>query len=101
MIVGMFLLISCGTSGGAGDRDAIRTASEAPEGFSAVFATTPGNSDCQSRLVDPVDQVELVLVKSLDGVGDYLVPMGKYGVGPDELLRIDCRSGRVLGIVKK
>jgi hypothetical protein len=32
--------------------------------------------------------------------GDYAVePPGRYGVGPGELLRLDCVSGRALGIV--
>ncbi len=35
------------------------------------------------------------------GRGDYSVPEGKYGVQKGELLRINCRTGEVLGIVKE
>ncbi len=101
--LGLVIFLGCGSSSqpSAADSDILRPASDAPESFSAIFATPVGNKDCQSRLVDPLDQVELILVRSFDGVGDYLVPLGKYRVTSDELLRINCRTGKVIGVVKK
>ena len=103
MLLCIICLSGCGSSGPATEADSeiLRAPSDAPESFSAVFATPVGSKDCQSRLVDPVDQVELVLIKSFDGVGDYLVPLGKYRMASDELLRINCRTGKVIGVVKK
>ena len=100
---GSVILLSCGSGNSASeaDTDVLRPASDAPQSFSAIFATPVGAKDCQSRLIDPVDRVELMLVKSFDGVGDYLVPPGKYGMSADELLRINCRTGKVIGVVKK
>jgi hypothetical protein len=39
------------------------------------------------------------MVRAASGIGDYEVPEGRYGVGPGEVLRLDCSTGRVLGIV--
>ena len=41
------------------------------------------------------------MVSAEDGAGNYSVPEGKYGVGKGELLRLDCATGKVLGIIKK
>lgn len=35
------------------------------------------------------------------GIGDYQVPQGRYGVGAREVLRLDCNTGRVLGIARR
>ena len=98
--VGCAVFASCGSAGVPGP-DPVRAAPEAPESFSAVFAPEDGSEACQSRLVDPQQQVELILVRSQDWRGDYLVPVGQYGAAADELIRIDCRTGRVIGFVKK
>ncbi|HEX6134457.1 MAG TPA: hypothetical protein VFZ24_10850 [Longimicrobiales bacterium] len=80
----------------------LRPAQDAPVQFVTEDGTVPENA-CRSPLVDPRDQTRIRLVRSADvgGTqrGDYEVPEGRYGVGPDELLRIDCRSGQALGIV--
>ena len=102
IVTGFAIFLGCGSSNTiAENADILRPASDAPESFSAIFATPVGDKDCQSRLVDPIDQVELILVKSFDGIGDYLVPPGKYRMSSDELLRINCRTGKVIGVVKK
>jgi hypothetical protein len=57
---------------------------------------------CRSPLMDPADGTRLVLVRSArDGRGDYEVPPGHYGVGPNELLRINCRTDGIIGIVPR
>lgn len=79
----------------------------APRNAPAEFLTEEGaagvENACRSPLVDPRDQTRLRLVRSgpVGGShhGDYEVPGGRYGIGPDELLRIDCGTGRAVGIV--
>lgn len=58
---------------------------------------------CRSPMVDPRDGTRLILVQSGPGadgqVGDYRVPEGRYGVRAGELLRLDCGTGRAIGVV--
>jgi hypothetical protein len=43
----------------------------------------------------------LELLRSGDGTGDY-TPLGeRYGASPDEVLRIECTTGRPIGIFKR
>lgn len=96
---GFFLvLISCGTVPPFADKP-IREAIDVPDNF----VTKPGvefeEKSCKSPLIDPRDDIEIILVESLEGMGDYRVPSGKYGVEANELLRIDCKTGKVIGIV--
>lgn len=60
--------------------------------------TLPGPG-CRSPLIDPRDGTRLRMVSSQRRVGDYAAPEGRYGVEPGELLRVECNTGRVLGIV--
>lgn len=56
---------------------------------------------CRNPMVDPRDGTRLTLTRSADGRGDYEVPRGRYGVPPRHLLRLDCASGRPLGVVQR
>ena len=64
----------------------------------------PGEG-CRNPLVDPRNGRALNLVRSKDGLGDYSVLGSQYeletayGVDPRHLLRIDCATGKALGIV--
>lgn len=64
-------------------------------------ADTLAGGGCLSPLVDPSAGTELRLVRSGSGRGDYEMPPGSYGSRPGELLRIECNTGRVIGIVKR
>jgi hypothetical protein len=87
-----------------------RAASDTPPRF-MVGALDPGGETtepqpgvgCRNPMVDPRDGTRLTLVLSQAGadgeIGDYAVPEGRYGVGPGELLRLECGTGRVVGIV--
>jgi hypothetical protein len=56
---------------------------------------------CATPLLDQQDKSTLQLVRTLrDGQGDYRVTPGKYGVGENELLRVDCATARPMGIVR-
>ncbi len=89
-----------------------RAPREAPQRFQrdTAAASTPRGTDpaalpaqgCWVRLVDPRDGTRLTLVQSSAALGDYTVePAGRYGVGPDERLRVDCTTGRAVGIVPR
>jgi hypothetical protein len=56
---------------------------------------------CHSPLVDPADGTKILMVRAMDGYGDYVVPEGRYGLGKDDVLRIQCSTGRPIGIFRK
>ena len=66
----------------------------------------PNSSEgCRNPMVDPRNDTTLNLVRSNGGTGDYQV-LGveygldsTYGVDSRHLLRIDCATGKALGIV--
>lgn len=87
-----------------------RAASETPGQF--LGGTLPPGGElseprpaagCRNPIVDPRDGTALALVRSQPGprgeLGDYTVPQGHYGVRSGELLRLDCGTGRVVGIL--
>jgi len=85
----------------------VRAALDVPDYFvvgeSEGTATTmpaPGTG-CRSPMVDPRDGTRLTLVRSIEGVGDYEVAHWLYGVEPGEVLRIDCATGRAIGVFKR
>ncbi|MFI5120283.1 MAG: hypothetical protein ACHQM4_07715 [Thermoanaerobaculia bacterium] len=60
---------------------------------------------CRNPMVDPRNKTTLNLMRSKNDIGDYEV-IGeqyeldsKYGVDSRHLLRIDCATGKALGIV--
>ena len=84
-----------------------RPAADAPEQF--LVATSTGRASmemnpdapCRSVMADPRDGMRIRLVRSAHDRGDYDVPTGRYGVNADELLRLECGTGRVVGIVQR
>ena len=73
------------------------TAVAAPPGSDPAAAPQQG---CWVRLIDPRDGGRLTLRRSGERFGDYVVAsVGRYGVGAGEHLRIDCTTGRAVGIV--
>lgn len=96
-----FFTWGCGSGTTRSDNGILRIADEAPTGFTAAQSLETGEDHCKSPLVDTSDGTELILIRSTQGLGDYQVPEGKYGLEADELLRIDCNTGEVLGIVRQ
>lgn len=72
-------------------------AAAAPEAFERAGTAEA----CWSPVTDARDGTRLVLVRSRAGRGDYAVPEGRYGVREGELPRLECATGRVLGIVPR
>ncbi len=60
---------------------------------------------CRNPMVDPRNGTTLNLMRSKDGAGDYQVLgeqyalASRYGVDPRHYLRVDCATGKALGIV--
>lgn len=106
-IVGMLVALSgCATTDFAPER-VLRPAADAPDHFRVgspsdptTTEPTPGD-DCRSPMVDPRDGARIQLERSASGLGDYAVAAGRYGVGGDELLRLECGTGRPVGVVPR
>lgn len=110
----LVLLASAGCASASGSiypADApARTASDTPDHF-LVGTIRPGgplaepqpNAGCRNPMVDPRDGTRLTLAQSQRGeggeIGDYQVAEGRYGARSGELLRLDCGTGRVIGLV--
>ncbi|MFI5197763.1 MAG: hypothetical protein ACHQJD_04010 [Thermoanaerobaculia bacterium] len=66
-----------------------------------------GGEGCRNPMMDPRDGTLLHLVRSKDGKGDYQVLSTdfelktQYGVDSRHLLRLDCATGKALGIVNQ
>jgi hypothetical protein len=113
LTAGLLLLLGGCSVSSAGTYPAgvpARAASGTPDHF-MVGTIEPGGAlseprqsgACHNPMVDPRDSTRLTLAQSQRGdagpVGDYRVPDGRYGVTASELLRIDCGSGRAIGVV--
>lgn len=103
------MLVACST-GGSGSMAVAPTAApvSVPARFVPQDATklvasgdTLAGDGCLSPLKDPAKGTQLILIRSESGVGDYLAPSGSYGIPDGKLLRIDCNTGTVLGLVRR
>jgi hypothetical protein len=52
-------------------------------------------------MVDPRDGTRLRFIRVVGGRGDYEVPEGRYGTGTTGVLRLECNTGRVVGVVPR
>lgn len=85
-----------------------RSAEGAPERFDPVAPTvrvppadTISASGCTSPMRDPRDGTIIRFIRSATTHADFEVPAGQYGVGPREVLRLDCNTGQVVGVVRR
>lgn len=77
-----------------------RPATDAPDMLVREDGRPNANFTCLAALIDPRDKSTLQLVRRIPGQGDYRADAGKYGVSGTELVRVDCATGRVMGIVR-
>lgn len=77
-----------------------RLATGTPDMFLRDDGTPIRGNTCLTPLVDPRDNSQVELVRTMPVHGDYRVTAGKYGLSGTELLRIDCTTGRTIGIVR-
>src|SRR5262245_48143958 len=119
MIPGAARLAACGLGGFLLACGAVqpwnqtpRPASGLPDHFKPDSSFTMeafSDSLCIVHVIDPRGEPRLSLIRSTitgktgsyrEAQGDYKVqPPGGYGVGEHDLLRLECRTGRPLGIV--
>ncbi len=92
--------LSCGPRT-MGDNDVLRSATDVPDMFDTPVGMNWDGNNCINPIIDPVDGTELILIGSHNGLGDYRVSGRKYGVERGELLRINCSTGEVMGIVRE
>jgi hypothetical protein len=80
-----------------------RTAADTPAafGFDIPSGERAGSGTCRNPAIDPRDGTRLVLARSSEGRGDYVVAAGRYGVRANEYLRLDCRTGATVGVVRR
>lgn len=106
LLVGLAVMIGCATTHLPSDGEA-RPASNVPDHFLAgthgdTTTTEPMQGEgCRNPMVDPRTGTRVRLVRSKEDRGDYEVPDGRYGVGEQDLLRLECGTGRVVGVVRR
>lgn len=104
-LASLFFLMACGSSNveNRSMKTVLRPATDAPAVFEAPAGTTMRNNGCLSPLTDPRNGTRIIMRTSFgeEGMGDYVVPDGTYGVKNGELLRVNCTTGEVVGIVKR
>lgn len=92
-------LAACATTRDFSPSDPLASARDLPERFVPRDGVElSGTGACVSPLRDPRDGTALVLARSGTGLGDYRAPSGRYGNRSDQLVRVDCASGRPLGL---
>jgi hypothetical protein len=96
-----------GSSATSRDHLAVRPATDVParfEPYDAALRLAPGDTiagaGCVSPMVDPRDGTRVRFINAT-WYGDYVVPAGRYGAREGEVLRLECNTGRVLGLVPR
>ena len=102
VLLGGVLVVASGCATGASrypGEETVRELARAPLAVSGAVASDASGA-CQSPLVIPSARVTLTLERSYGRRGDYRPnPADAWGLRVTELLRVDCRTGRVLGAV--
>lgn len=107
VFVGVVFLSGCSSTSHFAPDEVLQEAADVPDHFLVGSHSDTTTSDpvpgegCRNPMVDSRDGTRLILVRSAEGLGDYEVPEGRYGVGSDELLRLDCGTGTARGIVRR
>lgn len=108
--LGLFILVATCAVGCASQRTvaAVPEANGLPDHFlvgshqnASVRQEPQPGEGCRNPLVDPQDGSRLLLVRSTSSEGDYEVADGRYGIGRRSLLRVDCATGKPLGVVPR
>jgi hypothetical protein len=105
-------LVGCAAGAGSLTSGIVASAKDLPDHFlvpvsGLAQAEEPkAGEGCRNPMIDPRNGTTLNLMRSKDGVGDYQV-MGeqyslasRYGVDSRHYLRVDCATGKGLGIVE-
>lgn len=94
----LLFLVGCKSSDTWSDSAVYRTLDRDPV-ISYPIGLEPSGDLCDSPLIDTSDGSRLILMRHSNGLGDYQVQQGKYGLRSGELLRINCKTKEIIGIV--
>ena len=108
-ILALSIIAACSVGGSGSMRD---VATPAPVTAPARFvpldsakwlapADTTAGDGCLSPMLDPAKNIQIVLIRSESGLGDYQAPSGAYGIRDGTLIRIECNTGAVVGLVRR
>ena len=97
----LLILCSCGSGRNDFSGKILREGEDLPANFTPPEGFAFEENSCKSPLIDPRDGTEIIMVRSTGTIGEYDPPEGKYGLGRNELLRINCQTGEVYGVVKR
>lgn len=110
-VAALIVLASCASGHNSMAGPVVAEAKDLPDHFMVVASgfnqrnePKPGEG-CRNPMADPRDGTALTLVRSEGGTGDYQVLSRdyelktQYGVDSRHLLRLDCGTGKALGIV--
>jgi hypothetical protein len=107
----LFALSGCASSSGSTESSFVAQAKNLPDHFMVAVSGIAQKEEpkegegCRNPMVDPRNGTALNLMRSKNGVGDYQVLGSQYeldssyGVDSRHLLRVDCATGKALGIV--
>ena len=98
--VTLMLVFSCKSVTTFIDND-ISGALDLPEAFVPEEGMSLDKNSCKNPMIDKRDGTRITMVSADNNQGSYQVPSGKYGLKEGELLRLDCSTGQVIGIVRK
>jgi hypothetical protein len=112
-LVALVALAGCASSRRSMEGPVVAEAKNLPDHFMVAVTGVAQKEEpkagerCRNPMVDPRNATALNLMRSKNGIGDYQV-LGQqyeldstYGVDSRHLLRIDCATGKALGIVDK
>ena len=101
--ISLFLiLVGCGASNTFEDDDVLRVGYDTPEKFRPPSGVVLSGESCKNPMIDPRNGLSLTMVRSTSaGFADYEVPNQRYGVSKEELLRLNCATGEVVGVVRR
>lgn len=103
-------LTACATGGMSSfpDDSTVHPGQSLPERFEPLApatrvapADTIAGNGCTSPFRDPRDGTLIRMERAMAPRADYSVPAGRYGVGSNQLLRLDCNTGIPIGIVRR
>lgn len=97
----VFLFCSCGSGRNDFSGEILRQGEDLPVNFHPPEGFAFEENSCKSPLIDPRDGTQIMMIRSTGSMGEYDPPEGKYGLKRNELLRINCQTGEVYGVVRR
>ena len=103
-VAAMIVAAGCGSAPRRFPPDSeIRPRAALPASFAVLEAGTPRparpGEGCRSPLFDAASGATLFLERSTGGRGDYSNLDGRLHLAAGELVRVECATGRTLGVV--